>query len=166
MDSAVSSMEAKGVKLLTNYALSLVVSGHSGVRAFLPTFIMALIACVAPDYVSLSKSMSWLKHPAAVAGTGLLALAEMAATMIPGVENVVEAAMTFVHPIMGLVNAIGPNLGDAETAYTQGPMAILGGSQALVIHLLKLLVRAAGRRSLWVRTCVYTVTNMDMTARS
>ena len=56
MDSAVSSMEAKGVKLLTNYALSLVVSGHSGVRAFLPTFIMALIACVAPDYVSLSSS--------------------------------------------------------------------------------------------------------------
>ena len=28
MDSAVESMETKGVKLLTNYALSLVVSGH------------------------------------------------------------------------------------------------------------------------------------------
>ena len=79
MDSAVASMETKGVKLLTNYALSLVVSGHSGVRAFLPTFIMSLVACVAPDYVSLSKSMRWLAHPAAVAGTGLLAVGEMVA---------------------------------------------------------------------------------------
>ena len=144
MDSAVESMETKGVKLLTNYALSLVVSGHSGVRAFLPTFIMSLVACVAPDYVSLSKSMRWLAHPAAVAGTGLLAVGEMVASMVPVIETIFEAAMTFVHPVMGLVNAIGPDLGDAATAYTQGPMAILGGSQALLLHLAKLAIRAAG----------------------
>ncbi|KAJ8599164.1 hypothetical protein CTAYLR_008560 [Chrysophaeum taylorii] len=118
-------------------------SGHSGVRAFLPTFLLSLLSLVRPDLVELSGSMSWLKHPASASVSGVLAAAEMAASMIPAIENIVQTVMTFVHPIMGVVNAIAPNLGD-QTAYTQGPMAVFGGSQALIFHLIKLLMRALG----------------------
>ena len=51
--------------------------------------------------------------------------------------------MTAIHPVMGFINALAPNLGD-PTAYTQGPLAVFGGSQALILHALKLLVRLAG----------------------
>ena len=81
-------------------------SGSSGVRAFLPTFTVSLLSLACPDCVELSPTMAWLKHPAAATISGVLALAEMVASHIPAVENVVQAAMTFIHPIMGLVNAI------------------------------------------------------------
>ena len=105
MDSAVDAAAQKGTKLAVNYALSLCMSSQSGVRAFVPSFVMAVVACVAPDYVELSKTMAWLKHPAAVAVTGVLALAECVGSMVPVVESFLQAAMTFVHPVMGFVNA-------------------------------------------------------------
>ena len=144
MDSAVDAAAQKGTKLAVNYALSLCVSSQSGVRAFVPTFVMSLIAWVAPDHIQLSGTMQWLAHPAAVVVTGVLAVAECVGSMVPVVESILQAAMTFVHPVMGLLNAIGPDLGDDLTQYTQAPMAILGGSQALIFHLIKLLVRTLG----------------------
>lgn len=137
------TLSDRAYQTVTQYALSLVLSQQSGVRAFLPTFLVSLLSLVRPDIVELSGTMSWLKHPASASISGILAAAEMAASMIPGIENIVQSVMTFVHPIMGVVNAVAPNLGDA-TAYTQGPMAVFGGSQALILHLIKLLLRVLG----------------------
>ena len=99
-------MAIEPLKIVFNYALSLVLGGVSGVRAFLPTFAVSLIAYAWPDWVDLSPTMAWLKHPAAVACSGLLALAEIVMGLIPALDNVFHAAMTAVHPVMGFVNAL------------------------------------------------------------
>lgn len=130
-------------KIVFNHALSLVLGGMSGVRAFLPTFLLAAISLARPDLVELSPTMEWLRHPVSVAVWGVLAAAEIIANLIPAVDNVVHAAMTVVHPVMGFANALAPRLGDAA-AWSQGPMAVFGGAQALILHLLKILVRVAG----------------------
>ena len=131
------------LKYVFNYALSLALGGLSGVRAFLPLFVLSCVALEYPSWVELSPSMEWVRHPASAVCMGSLTLAESVATMIPIVDNAVNGAMTFVHPIMGFVTALAPNLGSTST-YSQGPMAVVGGAQAFALHLLKLLVRLGG----------------------
>ena len=103
-------------KWLFNYALSLALSGVSGVRAFLPTFIISIVAIARPDLVDLSPSMKWVKHPAAAAASGLLAVGEIVCNEIPCIDNIFHLVMSFVHPIMGFVNALAPNLFEAEAS--------------------------------------------------
>ena len=47
-------------KWLFNYALSVSLSGMSGVRAFLPTFVVSLVAIARPELIDLSPTMQWV----------------------------------------------------------------------------------------------------------
>jgi hypothetical protein len=72
-------IESAAYKKLVNYALSVVLSGHSGVRAFLPAFLLSAISLAWPDVVDLAPSMEWVRHPATASLAGILSLAEMIA---------------------------------------------------------------------------------------
>ena len=53
--------------------------------------------------------------------------------------------MTVVHPLLGIVTAISPKIGDASTSnYSQTAMALWGASSSLIIHLIKVALRLAG----------------------
>ena len=131
------------VKVVFNYFLSVALGQMSGVRAFLPTFVVSIVAIILPDWVDLAHNMRWIKHPATATVSGVLAVGEIIMSEIPAIDNIFHIVMTAIHPVMGFINALAPNLGD-PTAYTQGPLAVFGGSQALILHALKLLVRLAG----------------------
>ena len=132
-------------KWAVQYALSTVLSSQSGVRAFTPALILSLMAMVNPDVIELDSSMQWLRHPAAAAVFGVLAVLEIVAEFVPAVDHVLHQIMTFVHPVTGIVIAIAPKLGDETvTGFVQAPMAIFGGTVALIFHLIKLLLRLSG----------------------
>ena len=132
-------------KWAVQYALSTVLSTQTGVRAFLPMFILSLVSLVNEDLVELDVNMEWLRHPATASVAGVLAVAEVVAEHIPFIDHALHAVMTFVHPILGVVMAIAPKLGDANvTDLVQAPMAIFGGGVALIFHLIKILLRLCG----------------------
>ena len=54
-------------------------SGQSGVRAFVPVFILGLLSYLKPELLQLDPSMEWVKHPATISVTGVLATLEMVA---------------------------------------------------------------------------------------
>ncbi len=127
------------------YAISTVLSTQTGVRAFLPMFILSLVSLVNEDLVELDDSMQWIRHPATASAAGVIAVAEIVADHIPFLDHALHAAMTFVHPVLGVVMAIAPKLGDTTvTEFVQAPMAIFGGGVALIFHLIKVLVRLCG----------------------
>ena len=132
-------------KWAVQYALSTVLSSQSGVRAFTPAFLLSLMAMVNPDVIELDSSMQWLRHPATAAVFGVLAVLEIVAEFVPAVDHVLHQIMTFVHPVTGILIAIAPKLGDETvTGFVQAPMAIFGGTVALIFHLIKLLLRLSG----------------------
>ena len=138
-------MTAGAFKWAVQYALSTVLSTQTGVRAFLPMFILSLVSLVNEDLVELDDNMQWIRHPATASVAGVIAVAEIVAEHIPFIDHALHAVMTFVHPILGIVMAIAPKLGDATvTEFVQAPMAIFGGLVALIFHLIKILLRLCG----------------------
>ena len=54
-------MVAAPVKVVFNYFLSVALGQMSGVRAFLPTFVVSILAIIMPDWVDLAHNMRWVK---------------------------------------------------------------------------------------------------------
>lgn len=140
-----STWSAELLKRAIQFSLATVLSSQTGVRAFLPMFILSAISIADNQLVELDERMQWLRHPVTCGLSGLLATAEVVAEHIPAVDHAIHAAMTFIAPIVGVVLAIAPKLGDDNvTSFVQAPMAIFGGSTALIFHLIKLAVRVLG----------------------
>ena len=70
-------MVAAPVKVVFNYFLSVALGQMSGVRAFLPTFVVSILALIMPDWVDLAHNMRWIKHPATATVSGVLAVGEI-----------------------------------------------------------------------------------------
>ena len=72
------------------YAISTVLSTQTGVRAFLPMFILSLVSLVNEDLVELDDSMQWIRHPATASAAGVIAVAEIVADHIPFLDHVLS----------------------------------------------------------------------------
>ena len=81
-------MVAAPVKVVFNYFLSVALGQMSGVRAFLPTFVVSILAIIMPDWVDLAHNMRWVKHPATATVSGVLAVGEIVMSEIPAIDNI------------------------------------------------------------------------------
>ena len=96
------------VKVVFNYFLSVALGQMSGVRAFLPTFVVSIVAIILPDWVDLAHNMKWVKHPATATVSGVLAVGEIIMSEIPAIDNIFHIVMTAIHPVIHYGRGRGP----------------------------------------------------------
>lgn len=155
---------------LTSSAVSLAVSGNTGINPVLTLFIVGSIEKYDPDLLHMDGTVetllsSWFS----LIVLGFLSILEFVSMCIPVVDEMVDSIMTFVIPIMsvlgsmstfGLLHAVGDlsdgevdvdvqgnrHLSAASGALTalQVLLVIWGIGLALCLHLVKMFVRLIG----------------------
>ena len=107
----------------TPILLGLGLSAASGLRVFLPSFLMSVGATL--GVVELRPEWMWLASPFAVAALGIAVVAELAAYAFPAVDNALDLLAVPAAVVAGSVLLMGV-AGDRSSAI-QWLLAIIGG---------------------------------------
>jgi len=155
---------------ITSSAVSLAVSGNTGINPVLTLFLVGVLEKYDPDLLHMDGTMETLLSSwTALIILGALSVLEFLSMCIPVVDEMVDSIMTFVIPVMsllgslstfGLFHAIGDladgqvdvqvqndrHLSAAEGALTtlKVVLVVWGICLALAVHLVKMLVRLLG----------------------
>ena len=113
----------------TPVLLGLGLSAASGLRVFLPPFLMSLGASL--GVVDLRPEWLWLASPAAVIALGIAVVAELSAYAIPIVDNALDAVAVPAAVVAGSVLLMGM-AGDRSSAVHWVLAVIAGGVWFLV----------------------------------
>lgn len=153
----------------TASAVSLVVSGNTGVTAFLTLLLVGIIERNDPDILQMDERLENLL--ASNIGIGVLAVAtllEFVSMCVPIVDEMVDGAMTFLIPFISAVASMSTfglfsSGGDDEEGermleqrMSVGPFQIflilIGIGLALSLHFFKMIVRLFGEG--WATGCL------------
>jgi hypothetical protein len=109
----------------------------AGVRAYLPLLAMGVAARL--GVIPLQPGYEWLTSTPLLVGLGVLAVIEILADKVPGVDHVNDAVHTVVRPVSGaLIFALSNNVISAHSL----PAAVLAGlALAGGVHATKASVR-------------------------
>jgi hypothetical protein len=107
----------------TPILLGLGLSAASGLRVFLPPFLMSMGAAL--GMVDLRPEWMWLASPVAVVALGVAVVAELSAYAFPAVDNALDALAVPAAVVAGSVLLMGV-AGDRSSAL-HWVLAIIGG---------------------------------------
>lgn len=99
-----------------NAVIAVALSGLTGLKAFLPIFCVALGSKLVDDFPLALEAGSWLDSWGAIVCLGLLLGLELIVDCIPALDEIEDAIMLIVKPIIGIVLAIAPFYGEAGSA--------------------------------------------------
>lgn len=95
------------LQAVTASATAFVVSGNSGVSPMLTMFAVGVIENVNPDLLNMNGALdALLASPWALAFTGALTVAELVGKCVPVLDEVIDAAMTFMIPVVSVVGTL------------------------------------------------------------
>jgi hypothetical protein len=123
----------------TPILLGLGLSAASGMRVFLPPFLMSLGASL--GLVELRPEWLWLASPVAVVTLGIAVVAEVTAYAIPAVDNALDAVAVPAAVVAGSVLLMGM-AGDRSSAVHWVLAVMAGGGVAGTLALVTAKVRA------------------------
>lgn len=119
----------------------------AGLRAFMPLFLLGVLEraqFLSP--FSLGDSFHWLTSDIAILTFGIATVMEVAADKIPGMDSLLDSAMTVIRPGAGAVSVFAVlSSQDPTLAYVAGLVLATGAS--LPIHLGKGLIRLGSHAS-------------------
>lgn len=153
---------------LTSSAISMVVAGNTGVTPFLTLLIVALIERSDPEILNMQGRLEeYLASDAGIALLGMATALEFLSMCIPVVDEMVDAGMTFIIPIISAVASASTfglflKTDDDDTGRLLqstswiGPLQIflilIGIVLSLSIHFCKMIVRLIGEG--WLTGCL------------
>lgn len=148
---------------VTSSAVSLTVSGNTGISPFLTLFLVGIIEISDPELLNMDGTIekilaSWYS----IAIFGLLTVLEFIGKCVPVIDEFIDSVEIFIVPIFSTLGSLG-SLGlldlAAEVATGGGRQLSAGGTAltilkvilvivgiclALLIHLFKMLIRLVG----------------------
>jgi Domain of unknown function (DUF4126) len=169
---------ASSLNGLTSSAISMVIAGNTGVTPFLTLLIIALLERSDPDLLNMQgKLEEYLASDAGIAILSTVTVLEFLSMCIPIVDEMVDAGMTFIIPIISAI-ASASTFGlflqrdddnSSEERLLQegggggvswiGPLQVflmlVGIILALSIHFFKMIVRLIGQG--WCLTVMETI---------
>lgn len=126
------------VTVLVGLCMGLALAATCGLRAFLPLFVVSLLAYW--GRIDLSEGYTWLAEPVAVLGLGVAVTAEILADKIPVVDHVLDGVSVVVKPLAAMVAAASV-MTELDPALSTVVGLVLGGSMAQGVHLVKAKLR-------------------------
>ena len=126
------------VAVITGMSMGLALAATCGLRAFLPLFVVSLLAYLGK--IELSESFVWMAQPVAVGGLGIAVVLEMAGDKFPVVDHFLDAAALVIKPMAAMV-ATASVMTEFDPMLTAIIGLVLGGSMAQGIHLIKAKLR-------------------------
>ncbi len=127
------------LSLTTTTIASVVLSSSSGLRAYLPLFVLGL--AVVAGIVPLEHGYGVLTNPLVLTALGVLSILELVADKIPGVDHVSDVIHTVIRPVMG--GLIFANTDNVVSANNGIVAAVIGAALAGGVHGVKALSRPA-----------------------
>eukprot|EP00927_Polykrikos_kofoidii_P022772 TRINITY_DN21158_c0_g2_i2.p1 TRINITY_DN21158_c0_g2~~TRINITY_DN21158_c0_g2_i2.p1 ORF type:complete len:360 (-),score=62.98 TRINITY_DN21158_c0_g2_i2:80-1108(-) len=130
----------------TNLILSLALSSLTGVRAFIPIFIVALGAKLHDEFPLTLAGGEWLASWPSIVALGIFLTVEVVGDMIPGIDEVMDAIMLIVKPLMAIVMALIPFYGESDSLkelVMKGYSVIQGGILSEIVALFKAMETVA-----------------------
>jgi len=126
------------IAVATGLSMGLALAATCGLRAFLPLFVVSLLAFLGK--LEVSESFAWMAQPVAVGGLGLAVILEMAGDKFPIVDHFLDAAGVVIKPIAAMV-ATASVMTELDPMVTAVIGLVLGGSLAQGVHLVKAKLR-------------------------
>jgi len=126
------------IAVATGLSMGLALAATCGLRAFLPLFVVSLLAFLGK--LELSDSFAWMAQPVAVGGLGVAVILEMAGDKFPIVDHFLDAAAVVIKPIAAMV-ATASVMTELDPMLTAIIGLVLGGSMAQGVHLVKAKLR-------------------------
>jgi hypothetical protein len=122
----------------TQLAMGFALAASVGVRAFLPLFVVGVLA--RQGYLALGASFQWMEGTPALIVFGSALAFEILADKVPLLDHMLDASGAFVKPVAGTILAASlfTQL-DPLVAATLG--LVTGGTVAGVVHAAKSLTR-------------------------
>ena len=166
---------------LSATAVSLTVAGNTGVSPFLSIFLVGCLEKANPGLLQMDDTMATLvaSWPSLILGALLTAL-EFVGNCVPVVDEIMDSALTVVIPIVSILGSLSTfgiysnnpleNLvdeslannddqeyrrlgaGSAALTVVQVTIVAIGVGLALLVHLLKMLIRLVGQG--WLTGCM------------
>ncbi len=132
------SIWQQGGSVLLHVSMGIGLAACSGLRAFLPLFVVGLAGRF--DFVPLSESFEWLASWPALVVFGGAVVAEVLGDKFPIIDNLLDSLQTFVKPIAGAL-VMASVVRDWTPLLATVVLIVLGGSTAGAVHLTKAKLR-------------------------
>lgn len=89
---------------ISSVAVSLTMSGNTGISPFLTLFLLGLIEFIKPELLNMGETMDMLLASWwSIAILGILAIAELVGKCIPAVDELIDSAEVFVIPAISIL---------------------------------------------------------------
>jgi len=124
--------------LITGLCMGLALAATCGLRAFLPLFVVSLMAHL--GHLDLSDGYAWMGSRMAVVGLGAAVLLELLADKIPVVDHVLDTVAVVIKPVAAMVAAASV-MTELDPMLSTVVGLVLGGSMAQGVHLIKAKLR-------------------------
>jgi hypothetical protein len=131
--------------ILASIVLGISLAASCGLRAFLPLFVVGLLARFT-DLVDLGDAFEWLSTGPALVALGVGVLAEVLADKVPALNHLLDALQTPVRTGAGMLITAAVIV-DLPTWMVALLAIIVGGGVALAVHTAKSTVRLGATAS-------------------
>jgi len=127
---------------VAGFLITMALSGLTGVRAFIPIFIVAVSSKLSEDFpLCLSEEGAWLNSWVSIVCIGILMVIELVCDCFPAVDEIMDVIMDVVKPLVAVVLALAPMVGDDFGS--QLVAAVPSFCLSLIVALVKQGVTAA-----------------------
>lgn len=93
---------------LSSSAVSLTVSGNTGISPFLTLFVLGLVEVSDPTLLNMGKTMeSILASWYSITILGLLTLMELIAKCVPFLDEMIDSVEVFIVPVLSILGSLG-----------------------------------------------------------
>lgn len=150
LDASLEGMSAWSVAQ-SRHLMALALSGLTGFKAFIPIFVLALRSKLSEACpLQLSADFKWLESWPALLVVAFLLLAEFVGDSVAGVDEVLDAVLNGVKPLIAILIAAGTENGEglASLVFHAIICVLLCGLTAFVKGRLTLAVAAASEGAL------------------
>ena len=140
MDTIASMTASEMALLATQLAMGFALAASAGLRAFLPIFVVGLLA--RQGYLELGASFEWMAGTPALTIFGSAVVFEILGDKFPAVDHALDAVGTIVKPVAGTLVAAAL-FTDLDPVIATALGLVAGGTTAATVHLLKAKTRLA-----------------------
>jgi hypothetical protein len=140
MDTIASMTASEWALAATQLAMGFALAASAGLRAFLPIFVVGLLA--RQGYLELGASFEWMAGTPALTIFGSAVVFEILGDKFPAVDHALDAVGTIVKPVAGTLVAAAL-LTDLDPVIATALGLVAGGTTAAAVHLLKAKTRLA-----------------------
>ncbi len=127
------------ISLILALCLGLGLAAATGLRAFLPLFMVAVMARFDVLGMDFGERFAWLESDTALIALGFAVVAEFAMDKVPVLDTAVDTVMTLVRPVLGGV-VVWASFSGSDPALAP-ILAMMAAPVALASHGGKAVVR-------------------------